>query len=74
MTWAQNKNTPLSDRRLLKSETVRKLLGYDDVASFWIAVRAAGIPHIKVNSRRFLFDEAAVQAWLESRTVGKVQS
>lgn len=66
-----NARTPLSERNYLKSETVRKLLGYSDKASFWVAVRASGIPYIRINARRCLFDEAAVQQWLDERTIGK---
>ena len=71
--WAVSflSNPPLSDRRFLKSEIVRNMLGYSDAASFWSAVRKGGIPHIRINARRIMFDEAAVRAWLDSRTVGK---
>ncbi len=48
-----------------------RLLGYADRAAFWVAVKAAGIPFIRINPRRCLFDEATVQAWLRSRTVHK---
>lgn len=78
MTWLVMKNTslnqpPLSERKFLKSSAVQKLLGYEDKASFWVAVKAAGIPFIRINPRRILFDEAAVSAWLQRRTVGDVQ-
>lgn len=61
---------PLSERRFLTSSQVQKLFGYSDKASFFAGVRKSGIPFIAVNPRKFLFDEAAVAAWLESRTVG----
>lgn len=67
-------NPPLSDRRFLKSETVRNMLGYSDAASFWSAVRKGGIPHVRINARRIMFDEQAVNAWLDARTVGKVSA
>jgi hypothetical protein len=56
--------------RLLQSHQVRDLLGYTDVGAFWAAVRRAGVPHIRINRRRIVFEEAAVMAWLKSRTVG----
>lgn len=62
---------PLSEVTLLKPEKVMRLLGYADRAAFWVAVKAAGIPFIRINPRRCLFDEATVQAWLRSRTVHK---
>ena len=58
-------------RKLLKSSQVREALGYADNASFWKSVHANGVPHIRLNARHILFDEAAVVAWLASRTVGK---
>jgi hypothetical protein len=45
-------------------------LAYTDKSGFWTAVKSAGIPHIRVNSRKILFEEKAVNAWLKSRTVG----
>lgn len=62
----------IQGRRLVKPAEVFKLLGYADRAAGWAAVRAAGIPFIRINSRRALFDERAVVAWLDSRTVGGV--
>ena len=61
---------PLSDTRFLKSDQVRRMLGYSDSAAFWRAIREAGIPFVKITARRFMFEEAAVRAWLDSRTVG----
>jgi hypothetical protein len=57
--------------RLLASSEVKALLGYTDTGSFWSAVRAAGVPFIKFNSRRIYFEEAALKAWLDSKTVGR---
>jgi predicted DNA-binding transcriptional regulator AlpA len=67
-------NKPLSERKFLRTEKVRELLGYNDTAALMQAARAAGIPFVKINGRRILWDEDAVNAWLESRTVGGVQS
>jgi predicted DNA-binding transcriptional regulator AlpA len=64
-------NSPsLTERRYLKSGEVMRALGYSDRPAFWAAIKAAGIPFIRVNSRRCLFDEAAVLAWLDERTIG----
>lgn len=68
-----NSNTapaPFGGSRLLKASEVQHLLGYTNKGAFFAAVRAAGVPFIKFNQRRILFEEAAVQAWLDSRTVG----
>ena len=73
-TWTHENTAPLANRRLLKSEVVKELLGYKGNPQFWVAVRAAGVPFIRINRRRILFDEAAVNAWLDSRTVGGRES
>jgi predicted DNA-binding transcriptional regulator AlpA len=63
---------PFSGQRYLQAKQVMGLFGYSDRVSFWSTVRRSGIPFIRVNSRRCLFAEADVQAWLKSRTVGEV--
>lgn len=45
-------------------------LGYSNRGAFWTFVHTAGVPHIKLNSRTARFDERALEAWLERRTVG----
>ncbi len=62
--------TPLADRRFLKSDQVRKLLGYSENTAFWVAVHRQQIPRIVINRNRILFDEEALTAWLAARTVG----
>lgn len=62
---------PFGGMRLLESSEVKALLGYSDNASFWSMVRAAGMPFIKLNARRIMFEESAVKAWLDTRTVGR---
>ena len=69
MNIAANKR-PLSEATFLKSDEVMELFGYADRSAFWQAVKAAGIPFIRINSRRCLFEEVAVRDWLDSRTVG----
>ena len=64
---------PLTERRFLKTEAVMRLFGYSDRAAFLVAVHSAGIPYVRINARRFLFEESAINAWLESRTVGGVR-
>ena len=61
----------LGGMRLLQSHEVKALLGYTDTGAFWAAVRAAGIPHIRINARRIVFEEATLKGWLTSRTVGR---
>ena len=60
----------LRAKRFLHPDEVRKILGYANRASFWTAVKRGGIPYIRVNQRRFLFDEEEVSAWLDRHRVG----
>ena len=45
-------------------------LGYTDRSAWWSFVHKSGLPYIRLNSRVARFDEAAVEAWLQRRTVG----
>lgn len=69
----------LTDTRLLSSREVMGLFNLDpdsstDRSTFWNSVRAQGLPFIKFTRRRYYFEEEAVRAFLESRTVGAIQS
>ena len=59
-------------RRTLTAPEVMKITRHSSRSSFWQMVHSQGLPHIRINSRVIVFDSAAVDAWLESRTVGKV--
>ena len=61
---------PFGGARFLSANQLRPAMGYSDRAAFWSAVRAAGVPFIKINQRKILFEERAVAAWLDSRRVG----
>lgn len=60
---------PLAERKYLTGDKVMEILGYSDAASFYQMVRAQLVPHIKVNERRYLFEESELTAWLEQRRV-----
>jgi hypothetical protein len=62
---------PLAEAKFLKPAEVMRLLRINDRANFWSTVRTAGIPHVVFSRRRILFEEHAVRAFLDSRTVGK---
>jgi predicted DNA-binding transcriptional regulator AlpA len=61
----------LDGARFLKASEVMPLLGYSDLSAFWVAVKNSGIPYIRINKRRCLFEESAVRAWLDARTIGR---
>lgn len=56
----------------LSSTTVMARLGYSpkNRAGFWIAVRRARIPFIRLNARNIRFPLIAFEDWLASRQVG----
>lgn len=54
--------------QLLTSAVVRARWGYKDRASFWSFVRSAGVPHIRLNARRIMFDENQLADWLAKRS------
>jgi len=56
-------------KRFLKSGVVMELLGYQDRASFWDFVRRSGVPHVRLNARRILFEEQALLDWIRRRSV-----
>jgi predicted DNA-binding transcriptional regulator AlpA len=59
-----------SERTYLDSKTVAKKLGYanpDD--AFWQFVRNQRVPHIPINQRKIIFDEALLEQWIDSRLV-----
>lgn len=56
-------------KRFVKSGAVMELLGYQDRASFWDFVRRSGVPHVRLNARRILFEEQALLDWLRRRSV-----
>lgn len=69
----KGRHTNITQRPLLTPKEVRRLLNYKGScsSSFWAFVRSAGMPFIRLNARRYLFDPAAVEAWLRKRAVGR---
>ncbi len=58
----------LNGRSYLKSSAVMEMLGYKNRASFWDFVRRSGVPHVRLNQRRIMFDEIALADWLNRRS------
>jgi hypothetical protein len=58
----------LLTRKFLKSSVVMEALGYTNRAAFWEFVRSAGVPHIRLNARRIIFEEAALMDWIGRRS------
>lgn len=62
--------TPISltARKLLKSDVVMAFFGYQNRSAFWDFVRRDGVPHIRFNPRRIMFEEQALNDWLARRS------
>lgn len=54
--------------KLVKSSAVMDALGYTNRAAFWDFVKRSGVPHIRLNARRIMFDEHALSEWLTRRS------
>jgi len=67
----KNEATPaVNNSRFIKSDEAMRLFHYSDKCAFWQAVHRDSIPHIRQNSRRILFERAALEAWFARRTIG----
>ncbi len=65
------KTTPHHSYDHLRSAAeVQHLLGYRSRPAFWSFVKKAGLPCIRINSRRIMFQQDAIEGWLRRRTVG----
>ena len=53
---------------LLTSTQVMGILGYRNRPGFFQFCRAHGVPHIRLNARRIMFDANVLNAWLASRS------
>ena len=58
---------------LLTSAAVMVRLGYKNRSSFWQFIKSSGVPHIRLNQRRIMFDPRALNAWLDRRSIGSVR-
>jgi hypothetical protein len=61
---------PFGSRNYLKSKVVMRKLGYKDRTSFWDFVYREGVPHTRFNARRIMFEEIALNDWLDKRSSG----
>jgi predicted DNA-binding transcriptional regulator AlpA len=62
---------PLVGARLLKADEVMVLTGHRDRSAFWQWVRRNGVPFLRLGPKSLRFEEAALRAWLDSRSVGQ---
>jgi hypothetical protein len=55
---------------LRSAAEVQHLLGYRSRPAFWSFVKKAGLPCIRINSRRIMFQKDAIEGWLRHRSIG----
>lgn len=56
---------------LWPAKKVMAALGYRNRDAFWSFVKKSGLPRIRLNARRIVFDPRAVDAWLQRRAIGQ---
>lgn len=56
---------------LLTTRQAMAYFGYSKSDAFLEFVRKSGVPRIRINARRIMFDPVAVQAWIDRRTIGR---
>ena len=62
-----------ASQALVKSSAVMKRFGYASRAAFWEFVRRDGVPHIRFNARRIMFEERALEDWLSRRSTWRLR-
>lgn len=60
----------MSSTRFLKSRAVMVLFGYKNRSSFHQWVKSSGVPHVRLNQRRIVFEEAQLSDWVTKHSVG----
>lgn len=62
---------PLAGVRLLKAQDVMAFTGHTDKSAFWQWAKRNSLPFIRLGGKTLRFEENAVKAWLDQRTVGQ---
>ena len=58
---------PVGD--VLTTEQAMRRLGYTDADAFRDAVHEQGIPYVRMNKRRWMFEAIALDAWIAERRI-----
>jgi hypothetical protein len=59
--------------RFMNTAELMKLLRYSSRRQFTEFLRRSGVPMIRVSATKIIYERAAVDAWLQSRTIGRVK-
>lgn len=54
--------------RFLFSREVMQLLRYQNRSAFWQFVYANGVPHVRLNARKIVFDQRHLEEWIRRRS------
>lgn len=69
-TYSGGFSKPAHETRLLTLVEVMNHFRYKDKDAFMRFVKKSGLPRIRINRRRVMFDPIAVQAWVDRRSIG----
>lgn len=62
---------PVAGVRFITHRQVMPLTGHTDPSAFWQFVHRNGVPFVRLGARRIVFEESALRAWIDSRSVGQ---
>jgi predicted DNA-binding transcriptional regulator AlpA len=69
--YSGNGSPRIEEVRLRTTKEMMVYFGYADSDAFLEFAKRSGLPRIRLNSRRVMFDPVAVQAWVDRRTIGR---
>jgi len=61
----------MAGARMLTAQQVMPITHHTDPSAFWQFVHRNGVPFVRLGPRKILFEESALRAWLDSRSVGQ---
>lgn len=69
--YTGNGSSAITEVRLRTTKEMTAYFGYANSESFLDYAKKNGMPRIRLNARRIMFDPVAVQAWMDKRTIGR---
>jgi predicted DNA-binding transcriptional regulator AlpA len=71
--YTGNGSPAIEEVRLRTTKEMMAYFGYSDSEAFLEFAKKSGLPRIRLNARRTMFDPVAVQAWVDRRTIGRTR-
>lgn len=57
-------------QKTISTEEMMEMFGYRDKSAFFQEIKRQGVPYTRINSRKTIFFEEQVRAWLKAHTFG----